>query len=215
VVEYAYFPSWWQWVPTSKQGDLGLDFPRCAVFVKGICRVLGIATRFAQFKIVSAFRSLLSQLGLLALLVSPHLTPAEREMKNCSICGVESAPYRCRRCSARYCSSSCSQRHASEQQCQQCQSTVRESPRKREREPDLEGPSPQEDPDVLSKVQLERLSRSREMRMALRNSALQKLLLTIDASKSSLDALDAARVNVPTFNRFCVELLSIIQPPAQ
>jgi hypothetical protein len=65
---------------------------------------------------------------------------------------------------------------------------------------------------VLNDAQLAQLASSPAIRSQLRTPELQRLLLTVDGSRSRLDALAAAQHNVPEFQAFCNLVLSSIKP---
>lgn len=63
---------------------------------------------------------------------------------------------------------------------------------------------------ILQEKHLSALANDPGMRRALRSPTLQKLILTIDSSRSRLDALHAAQYNNADFNQFCNEVMRII-----
>lgn len=63
---------------------------------------------------------------------------------------------------------------------------------------------------ILSERHLRSLAHAPRIRDALKDTALQRLLRTIDGSRSRLDALDAAEFNNPLFAEFCKEVRAAI-----
>lgn len=63
---------------------------------------------------------------------------------------------------------------------------------------------------ILQEKHLSALANDATVRSALRSPSLQKLIRTIDASRSRLDALDAAQYNNADFKRFCSEVMRAI-----
>jgi zinc finger HIT domain-containing protein 3 len=63
---------------------------------------------------------------------------------------------------------------------------------------------------ILQEKHLSALANDPTVRSALRSPSLQKLIRTIDSSRSRLDALDAAQYNNADFKRFCNEVMRVI-----
>lgn len=63
---------------------------------------------------------------------------------------------------------------------------------------------------ILQEAHLRALANDPNVRGALRSPSLQKLIRTIDASRSRLDALDAAQYNNADFKRFCNDVIRAI-----
>lgn len=64
---------------------------------------------------------------------------------------------------------------------------------------------------LLQESHLFALSTDREVVNHLKSAELRKLLLTIDRSRSRLDALAAARTNIDDFDQFCRTVLRVIK----
>lgn len=63
---------------------------------------------------------------------------------------------------------------------------------------------------MLTEAHLGALANAPPLRRALKDASLQKLLHTIDRSRSRLDALEAALHNNPDFSQFCAEVRATI-----
>ncbi|KAG5495187.1 hypothetical protein JKF63_02242 [Porcisia hertigi] len=63
---------------------------------------------------------------------------------------------------------------------------------------------------ILQEKHLGALANHPRIRSALRSPSLQKLIKTIDSSRSRLDALDAAQYNNADFKAFCDEVMIVI-----
>ncbi|KAK7201383.1 HIT zinc finger containing protein [Novymonas esmeraldas] len=63
---------------------------------------------------------------------------------------------------------------------------------------------------ILQEKHLGALANHPRVRRALRSPALQKLIKTIDGSRSRLDALDAAQYNNADFKDFCDDVMRVI-----
>ncbi|KPI83145.1 hypothetical protein ABL78_7833 [Leptomonas seymouri] len=63
---------------------------------------------------------------------------------------------------------------------------------------------------ILQERHLSALMNDANIRSALRSPSLQKLIRTIDSSRSRLDALDAAQYNNADFKKFCDDVMRII-----
>ncbi|GET91966.1 hypothetical protein, conserved [Leishmania tarentolae] len=63
---------------------------------------------------------------------------------------------------------------------------------------------------ILQEKHLAALANNPRVRSALRNSSLQKLIKTIDTSRSRLDALEAAQYNNADFKDFCDDVMRVI-----
>ncbi|KPA81103.1 hypothetical protein ABB37_04458 [Leptomonas pyrrhocoris] len=63
---------------------------------------------------------------------------------------------------------------------------------------------------ILQEKHLRALVSDSNVRNALRSPLLQKLIRTIDSSRSRLDALDAAQYNNADFKQFCNEVMRVI-----
>jgi hypothetical protein len=57
---------------------------------------------------------------------------------------------------------------------------------------------------------LEALRADRDVRDQLRSAELRRVIATIDGSRAQLEALAAARHNIPEFDSFCEHLLHLI-----
>ncbi|KAF8283926.1 putative HIT zinc finger [Trypanosoma cruzi] len=63
---------------------------------------------------------------------------------------------------------------------------------------------------VLGEAHLSELAHDTNIRKKLLSSELQQLLRVIDASRSRIDALEAAMANTPEFKEFCDEVLGVV-----
>ncbi|ESL10030.1 hypothetical protein TRSC58_02242 [Trypanosoma rangeli SC58] len=63
---------------------------------------------------------------------------------------------------------------------------------------------------VLGEAHLSELAHDKNIRNKLRSSELQRLLRVIDASRSRIDALEAAMTNNPEFKEFCDNVLGVV-----
>ncbi|KAG5469497.1 hypothetical protein LSCM1_02719 [Leishmania martiniquensis] len=63
---------------------------------------------------------------------------------------------------------------------------------------------------ILQEKHLSALANHPRVRSALRSASLQKLIKTIDSSRSRLDALEAAQYNNAEFKGFCEEVMRVI-----
>ncbi|CBZ30018.1 conserved hypothetical protein [Leishmania mexicana MHOM/GT/2001/U1103] len=63
---------------------------------------------------------------------------------------------------------------------------------------------------ILQEKHLGALAHNPRVRSALRSPSLQKLIKTIDSSRSRLDALEAAQYNNADFRDFCDEVMRVI-----
>lgn len=64
---------------------------------------------------------------------------------------------------------------------------------------------------VLRDRHLAALAANPDLRQSLKSTELQALLVKIDSSRSRLEALAAARHNVPEFDAFCQQILSTLE----
>jgi hypothetical protein len=163
----------------------------------------------------------------------PAEQPAEKPLKACAMCGKPRPRYKCSACAAPYCCVGCSRAHKAK-----CAGPALRRPEqdeegengggnfggdaKRQRdEPSTVGgrrdgaaaaeAAAEEDLQVLTSAHLASLKDNRGVRAALRSGELRTLIGVIDSSRSRLEALAAARHNVPEFDNFCQQVLRAVQ----
>ncbi|KAL5792635.1 hypothetical protein ACOSP7_001229 [Xanthoceras sorbifolium] len=128
--------------------------------------------------------------------------------RQCQVCNDAQSKYKCPSCLTPYCSLLCFKKHK-EIPCAKPESTEEKSivP-----ELPVEKPLPADEPsEVLQKVQLESIASSSEIRDALKDESLQKLISDIDGSPDAENALDKA-MEVEVFRIFTDKILSAIGP---
>jgi hypothetical protein len=125
---------------------------------------------------------------------------------NCSSCSALRAVYKCRLCRAAYCSAPCQAAHKAA--CTGAPTPAGEATAVREAR-NVSGlfDDGVDAPMVLNAQQLDALVHDTDIRDALKTPELRRLLMTIDGSRSRLDALAAAQHNVPEFREFCDAVL--------
>jgi hypothetical protein len=123
------------------------------------------------------------------------------------------AVYKCRSCRAAFCSPACGSTHQREcpgPQHTRVEAEVKVATNARGAEA-LRPANPDEELLVLDHRHLECLRASPQIRNLLKTSELQTVVKTIDASRSRLDALEAACHNIPEFAEFCQEVLRTLK----
>ncbi|KAH9728956.1 HIT-type domain-containing protein [Citrus sinensis] len=112
----------------------------------------------------------------------------------CQVCNEAQSKYKCPNCFTPYCSLVCFKNHK----------VFPESPVERSLNAD-------EPSQVLQKEQLESIASSSEIRDALQDESLQKLILGIDSSSNPEIELDKA-MEVEAFRTFTDKILASISP---
>ncbi|KAL9436220.1 hypothetical protein AB3S75_022303 [Citrus x aurantiifolia] len=126
----------------------------------------------------------------------------------CQVCNEAQSKYKCPNCFTPYCSLVCFKNHK-ETPCAKPEPTEEkpifpESP--------VERPLNADEPSqVLQKEQLESIASSSEIRDALQDESLQKLILGIDSSSNPEIELDKA-MEVEAFRTFTDKILASISP---
>ncbi|KAH7577752.1 hypothetical protein JRO89_XS01G0294400 [Xanthoceras sorbifolium] len=135
--------------------------------------------------------------------------------RQCQVCNDAQSKYKCPSCLTPYCSLLCFKKHK-EIPCAKPESTEEKSnvmlsylctvvP-----ELPVEKPLPADEPsEVLQKVQLESIASSSEIRDALKDESLQKLISDIDGSPDAENALDKA-MEVEVFRIFTDKVLPLV-----
>ncbi|GLU03781.1 hypothetical protein SLE2022_209630 [Rubroshorea leprosula] len=129
--------------------------------------------------------------------------------RQCLVCNGAQSKYKCPGCLLPYCSLLCYKKHK-EIPCSKPES-AEEKPTavpefQLERPVDVDGPS-----EVLQKLQLEAIASSSEIRDALKDEHLQKLICDIDKSPDPINELDKA-MGTDVFCIFTNKILSAIKP---
>ncbi|KAK3193289.1 hypothetical protein Dsin_024599 [Dipteronia sinensis] len=128
--------------------------------------------------------------------------------RQCQVCNEAQSKYKCPSCLSPYCSLLCFKKHketpCAKPESNQEKSIVPELP--------VEKPLAAVEPsEVLQIVQLECIASSREIRDALKDESLQKLILEIDGSPDAENALDEA-MELEVFRIFTDKILSALCP---
>ncbi|KAK8479697.1 hypothetical protein V6N13_131788 [Hibiscus sabdariffa] len=129
--------------------------------------------------------------------------------RQCQVCNQAQSKYKCPSCLVPYCSLACFKTHK-ETPCVKPEST-QEKPGANpgfqvERKLEVDDPS-----EVLQIMQMQAIASSDEVREALKDEHLQKLISNIDSSPDALNALDKA-MGVDAFRIFSDKILSAINP---
>ncbi|KAG2716847.1 hypothetical protein I3843_03G148300 [Carya illinoinensis] len=128
--------------------------------------------------------------------------------RQCRVCKEAQSKYKCPSCLAPYCSVVCFKKHK-EIPCAKPVSSERST---LDPESHVERPLNVEEPDdVLQKLQLEAIASSGEIRDALKDENLQKIIRNIDCSPDAENELEKA-MGVEAFCMFTDKILSIINP---
>ena len=118
------------------------------------------------------------------------------KMPTCAICVEAQSKYKCPTCRILYCSLSCYKKHK-EVKC----ADVESKPLTPQPPPD--NTLPLVDPEwKLSRMQLDRLQRSKRVREAIRDTRLQELIKTIDGSDDRVARLEETLTNDEHFKHF-------------
>ncbi|XVF21443.1 hypothetical protein REPUB_Repub12eG0090900 [Reevesia pubescens] len=129
--------------------------------------------------------------------------------RQCQVCNQSQSKYKCPSCLLPYCSLACFKRHK-ETPCAKPESTNEKSaatPRfQTERKLEVDDPS-----EVLQMLQMQAIASSSEIREALKDEQLQKLISDIDRSPDAMNELDKA-MGVDVFRIFNDKILSTINP---
>ncbi|XP_059626133.1 uncharacterized protein LOC132269109 [Cornus florida] len=131
--------------------------------------------------------------------------------KKCQVCDEATSKYKCPTCLIHYCSVVCFKKHKEIP----CVKPISPSEAKLtsasvshvERPYHVDEPS-----EVLQQMQLESIASSSEIRDALKDEELQKLIYNIDCSPDAENELDRA-MQVDVFRKFADKILSSISPP--
>lgn len=127
----------------------------------------------------------------------------------CICCHKEKAPYRCPKCSVKYCSVACYKIH---KEC--CSSHIDEQGEQQsEREPVQVGLTENAtehtliDTEILSEESKSRLRSSKWLKDILKNNRLREQIIVIDKGKNRLKVLEAVRKSNPHFDTFVNKML--------
>ncbi|KAG9451873.1 hypothetical protein H6P81_004777 [Aristolochia fimbriata] len=131
--------------------------------------------------------------------------------RQCEICKEAQSKYKCPSCLVPYCSLACFKKHK-EIPCAQTPSETKgpSEPIVAPRLPEKRVYEVEEQSWVLSKEQLESIALSTEIRDALKDEQLQKLICKIDASSDAENELDKT-LQGETFQLFADKILSIVK----
>ncbi|XP_010245667.1 PREDICTED: zinc finger HIT domain-containing protein 3 isoform X3 [Nelumbo nucifera] len=133
--------------------------------------------------------------------------------RQCEVCKEAQSKYKCPSCLTPYCSLACFKKHK-EIPCSKAVTSEASEAKPGpilypKRSYQVDDPS-----QVLQKVQLEAIVDSTEIRDALKNEELQKLIYQIDCSTDAENELDKA-MEREDFRKFTDKILSIISPQEQ
>ncbi|KAB1210139.1 Zinc finger HIT domain-containing protein 3 [Morella rubra] len=127
--------------------------------------------------------------------------------RQCQVCNDAQSKYKCPSCLAPYCSLACFKRHKEIPCAKPVSSEGKSTPAS---ESQVERPLNVEEPgDVLQKSQLEAIASSSEIRDALKDGNLQKIICNIDGSLDAENELGKA-MGVEVFRIFTDKILSNI-----
>nr|XP_023886507.1 zinc finger HIT domain-containing protein 3 isoform X3 [Quercus suber] len=127
--------------------------------------------------------------------------------RKCEVCNEALSKYKCPSCLVPYCSLVCFKKHKEIPCAKPVSSEEKPTPVP---ESLVERPLTAEQPgDVLQKLQLEAIASSSEIRDALKDGNLQKLIYNIDGSPDAENELDKA-MGVEVFRTFTEKVLSSV-----
>ncbi|KAF3436029.1 hypothetical protein FNV43_RR23121 [Rhamnella rubrinervis] len=126
----------------------------------------------------------------------------------CQVCNEAPSKYKCPSCIAPYCSLVCFKKHKEIP----CSMLVSSEPKSAGPESQILRPLSVDEPsEVLQRSQLEAIASSSEIRSALKDESLQKLICEIDCSPNAENELDKA-MGSESFRIFTDKILSTISP---
>ncbi|KAM3689636.1 hypothetical protein ACB094_09G060800 [Castanea mollissima] len=132
--------------------------------------------------------------------------------RKCEVCNEALSKYKCPSCLVPYCSLPCFKKHKEIPCAKPVSSEEKPTPVP---ESLVERPLTVEKPgDVLQKLQLEAIASSSEIRDALKDGNLQKLIDNIDGSPDAENELDKA-MGVEVFRTFTEKILSAATASSQ
>ncbi|XP_065638972.1 uncharacterized protein LOC111998646 isoform X2 [Quercus suber] len=132
--------------------------------------------------------------------------------RKCEVCNEALSKYKCPSCLVPYCSLVCFKKHKEIPCAKPVSSEEKPTPVP---ESLVERPLTAEQPgDVLQKLQLEAIASSSEIRDALKDGNLQKLIYNIDGSPDAENELDKA-MGVEVFRTFTEKILSAASASSQ
>ncbi|XP_050243720.1 uncharacterized protein LOC126692235 isoform X2 [Quercus robur] len=132
--------------------------------------------------------------------------------RKCEVCNEALSKYKCPSCLVPYCSLVCFKKHKEIPCAKPVSSDEKPTPVP---ESLVERPLTAEQPgDVLQKLQLEAIASSSEIRDALKDGNLQKLIYNIDGSPDAENELDKA-MGVEVFRTFTEKILSAASASSQ
>ncbi|KAK4582672.1 hypothetical protein RGQ29_025748 [Quercus rubra] len=132
--------------------------------------------------------------------------------RKCEVCNEALSKYKCPSCLVPYCSLVCFKKHKEIPCAKPVSSEEKSTPVP---ESLVERPLTAEQPgDVLQKLQLEAIASSSEIRDALKDGNLQKLIYNIDGSPDAENELDKA-MGVEEFRTFTEKILSAASASSQ
>ncbi|XP_030927509.1 zinc finger HIT domain-containing protein 3 isoform X2 [Quercus lobata] len=132
--------------------------------------------------------------------------------RKCEVCNEALSKYKCPSCLVPYCSLVCFKKHKEIPCAKPVSSEGKPTP---VLESLVERPLTAEQPgDVLQKLQLEAIASSSEIRDALKDGNLQKLIYNIDGSPDAENELDKA-MGVEVFRTFTEKILSAASASSQ
>ncbi|XP_058197675.1 uncharacterized protein LOC131313403 isoform X2 [Rhododendron vialii] len=129
--------------------------------------------------------------------------------KKCGVCDEAESKYKCPNCLVPYCSLVCFKKHK-EVPCVKPESSAAEV--KLSVVVHAERPYHVDEPgEVLQQLQLQSIASSSEIRDALKDEELQKLICNIDSSPDAVNEIDKA-MELDVFRIFTDKILSTISP---
>ncbi|KAK4582671.1 hypothetical protein RGQ29_025748 [Quercus rubra] len=132
--------------------------------------------------------------------------------RKCEVCNEALSKYKCPSCLVPYCSLVCFKKHKEIPCAKPVSSEEKSTPVP---ESLVERPLTAEQPgDVLQKLQLEAIASSSEIRDALKDGNLQKLIYNIDGSPDAENELDKA-MGAEVFRTFTEKILSAATESSQ